>query len=56
MLLLGVEQYAPANWDYAKWGRPNVVFMEYRGNTRDANEIRQIAVNNGYEFPQGEQG
>ena len=50
------DQYAPANWDYAKWGRPNVVFMEYRGNTRDANEIRQIAVNNGYEFPQGEQG
>jgi hypothetical protein len=29
------DQYAPANWDYHKHGRPDVIFMRYEGDTRD---------------------
>lgn len=50
------DQYAPDGWDYGRLGRPNVVFMEYRGGTRDANEVRRIAKNNGVRLPFGEDG
>lgn len=33
------DQYAPAGWDYNRYGRPDVVFMEYRGGTRDRSQI-----------------
>jgi hypothetical protein len=47
------DQYAPAGWDYDKLGRPNVVFMEYQGETRDPNEVRKIAESNGIKLPVG---
>jgi hypothetical protein len=35
------DNYAPKNWDYAKDGRPDVVFMEYPESLpRDASQIR----------------
>jgi hypothetical protein len=35
------DQYAPPDWDYQSYGRPNVVFMHYRGISRNADEIRR---------------
>ncbi len=35
------DQYAPEGWDYAKNGRPDVVYMEYPESlSRDENEVR----------------
>jgi len=28
------DKYAPPNWDYARFGRPDVVFMRYEGGDR----------------------
>lgn len=47
------DQYAPKSWDYGKLGRPNVVFMEYKGGTQDANEVRRVAEANGIRLPFG---
>lgn len=33
------DQYAPANWDYEQFGRPDVVFMDYKGPTGTADEL-----------------
>lgn len=32
------DQYAPANWDYNKEGRPDVIFMEYQGGKQKLTE------------------
>ncbi len=34
-----VDEFAPAGWDYNRFGRPDVVFMSYQGGARDT--IRQ---------------
>jgi GNAT superfamily N-acetyltransferase len=34
------DQYAPPNWDYEKNGRPNVVYLEFRGEA-NADNIRR---------------
>jgi hypothetical protein len=34
------DEYAPKGWDYAKYGRPDVVFMAYRGGDRQTIESR----------------
>ena len=41
--ILWDDAQAPRNWNYEKNDRPNVFFMEYRGETRDAAEIEQRA-------------
>jgi hypothetical protein len=35
------DEYAPANWNYERDGRPDVVFMRYEGKTRNADDIRK---------------
>lgn len=35
------DQYAPAGWDYEKYGRPDIVFMEYPESlSRDPGKVR----------------
>lgn len=34
------DEYAPAGWDYQRDGRPDVVFMAYRGGPRDSIQDR----------------
>lgn len=34
------DQYAPANWDYAQYGKPNIVYMQYpKSLSRDPSQI-----------------
>ena len=36
------DQYAPKDWDYKKYGRPDIIYMEYpKGGTRNADNIRE---------------
>lgn len=35
------DQYAPEGWDYESYGRPDIVYIQYKGGTRDAVEIRR---------------
>jgi len=44
------DKYAPENWDYGKYGKPDVVYMEYKG-TNNVEEARKNAMANGVKFP-----
>lgn len=42
------DAQAPANWDYEQNDRPNVFFMEYRGESREPQEIERRAREGDY--------
>jgi len=35
------EEYAPKHWDYSVYDKPDVVFLKYKGGTRNAADIRR---------------
>jgi len=35
------EKYAPEGWDYATMGRPDVIRMEWRGGSRELDDVRE---------------
>jgi hypothetical protein len=46
------DKYAPENWDYANHGKPDIVYVEYKG-TSNVEEARKNAEANGVRFPSG---
>lgn len=46
------DDYAPSGWDYGKYGRPDVVFMAYRGGKRSTIE-RRVGSFKSYDESQG---
>jgi len=42
------DRYARKDWDYEKYNRPDIILMEYRGETRDAEEIHRRAETGHY--------
>jgi hypothetical protein len=35
------DEYAPVDWNYKQYEKPDTVYMRYEGGTRDAEEIRR---------------
>jgi len=35
------DRFAPANWEYTRDGRPDIVYMRYEGDSRDPGDIRR---------------
>lgn len=51
------DEYAPDGWEFEKYGRPDVVFMEYRGNERTREAILAAYGSHGdYTNPRGPKG
>jgi hypothetical protein len=50
------DEYAPAGWDFEKFGRPDVVFMRYEGSRDRAEILRKAGSFGEYQNPADAQG
>ena len=48
------DEYAPPSWDFGMDGRPDVVFMEFKGDSRDRQTLlERSSQNQEYKNPRG---